>query len=142
MNEESSNIPTSTPQRASMRSCPKSKPGQISTASTRSKSRCRSLPRSARKPGFPISGTLRLIYTPAERCLELKSLKMYTLAYRNLGIFQENVVNRLLADVVQSGGSGGGDGGWGFCGARRNFHARYRYLQAQNKVDDAGSPFG
>ncbi|MGH9639069.1 MAG: preQ(1) synthase [Bryobacteraceae bacterium] len=54
------------------------------------------------KTGLPDSGTLRLIYTPARRCLELKSLKMYTLAYRNLGIFQENVVNRMLADVVKA----------------------------------------
>ncbi|MBV8867102.1 MAG: NADPH-dependent 7-cyano-7-deazaguanine reductase QueF, partial [Acidobacteriaceae bacterium] len=37
------------------------------------------------KTGLPDHGTLRLIYTPAKRCLELKSLKMYTLAYRNLG---------------------------------------------------------
>jgi 7-cyano-7-deazaguanine reductase len=54
------------------------------------------------KTGLPDHGTLRLIYTPWKRCLELKSLKMYTLAYRNLGIFQENVVNRLLADVVKA----------------------------------------
>lgn len=54
------------------------------------------------KTGLPDSGTLRLRYTPAQRCLELKSLKMYTLGYRNLGIFQENVVNRVLADVVKA----------------------------------------
>ncbi|MGH9584515.1 MAG: preQ(1) synthase [Bryobacteraceae bacterium] len=54
------------------------------------------------KTGLPDSGTLRLIYTPARHCLELKSLKMYTLAYRNLGIFQENVINRMLADVVKA----------------------------------------
>ena len=54
------------------------------------------------KTGLPDSGTLRLIYTPNRRCLELKSLKMYTLAFRNLGIFQENVVNRVLADIVKA----------------------------------------
>jgi 7-cyano-7-deazaguanine reductase len=54
------------------------------------------------KTGLPDSGTLTLAYTPNKRCLELKSLKMYTLAYRNLGIFQENVVNRFLADVVKA----------------------------------------
>ncbi len=54
------------------------------------------------KTGLPDHGTLRLIYTPDKHCLELKSLKMYTLAYRNLGIFQENVVNRVLADVVKA----------------------------------------
>jgi 7-cyano-7-deazaguanine reductase len=54
------------------------------------------------KTGLPDHGTIRLIYTPDRKCLELKSLKMYTLAYRNLGIFQENVVNRFLRDVVSS----------------------------------------
>jgi 7-cyano-7-deazaguanine reductase len=54
------------------------------------------------KTGLPDSGTLRLRYTPGQRCLELKSLKMYTLAYRNLGIFQENIVNRFLADIVKA----------------------------------------
>jgi 7-cyano-7-deazaguanine reductase len=54
------------------------------------------------KTGLPDHGTVRLIYTPDKECLELKSLKMYTLAYRNLGIFQENIVNRFLRDVVKS----------------------------------------
>ncbi len=53
------------------------------------------------KTGLPDHGVLTLRYTPNKFCLELKSLKMYTLAYRNLGIFQENVVNRMLADVVK-----------------------------------------
>ena len=54
------------------------------------------------KTGLPDSGTLTLVYTPDQRCLELKSLKMYTIEYRNLGIFQENVVNRVLADIVKA----------------------------------------
>jgi 7-cyano-7-deazaguanine reductase len=54
------------------------------------------------KTGLPDHGTLTLRYVPNRLCLELKSLKMYTLAYRNLGIFQENVVNRMLADVVKA----------------------------------------
>jgi 7-cyano-7-deazaguanine reductase len=53
------------------------------------------------KTGLPDHGTLTLRYTPGLHCLELKSLKMYWLAYRNLGIFQENVVNRFLRDVVK-----------------------------------------
>lgn len=52
------------------------------------------------KTGLPDHGELTLRYVPDKLCLELKSLKMYTLAYRNLGIFQENVVNRFLRDVV------------------------------------------
>jgi 7-cyano-7-deazaguanine reductase len=39
---------------------------------------------------------------PDKLCLELKSYKMYLLEYRNLGIFQENVVNRVLEDVVKA----------------------------------------
>jgi 7-cyano-7-deazaguanine reductase len=54
------------------------------------------------KTGLPDHGTLTLHYVPDRWCLELKSLKMYTLAYRNLGIFQENVVNRMLEDIVKA----------------------------------------
>ena len=39
---------------------------------------------------------------PDKQCLELKALKMYIHAYRNLGIFYENAVNRILKDVVQA----------------------------------------
>ncbi len=52
------------------------------------------------KTGLPDFGVLNLRYVPDKLCLELKSLKMYTLAYRDLGIFYENVVNRFLRDVV------------------------------------------
>jgi len=52
------------------------------------------------KTGLPDFGKLTLRYTPDKLCLELKSLKVYLLAYRNLGIFYENVVNRFLRDVV------------------------------------------
>jgi 7-cyano-7-deazaguanine reductase len=54
------------------------------------------------RTGLPDHGTLKLIYVPDKLCLELKSLKMYWLEYRNLGIFQENVVNRFLRDVVKA----------------------------------------
>ena len=52
------------------------------------------------RTGLPDHGTLTITYVPGKLCLELKSLKMYLLAYRNLGIFQENIVNRVLRDVV------------------------------------------
>jgi len=52
------------------------------------------------KTGLPDFGKLTLRYVPDKLCLELKSFKMYVLAYRNLGIFYENVVNRFLRDVV------------------------------------------
>jgi 7-cyano-7-deazaguanine reductase len=54
------------------------------------------------KTGLPDFGKLVLRYTPDKVCLELKSYKMYLNAYRNLGIFQENVVNRVLQDVVKA----------------------------------------
>jgi 7-cyano-7-deazaguanine reductase len=37
---------------------------------------------------------------PKKDCIELKALKMYLLAYRSLGIFYENAVNKILRDVV------------------------------------------
>jgi 7-cyano-7-deazaguanine reductase len=40
-------------------------------------------------------------YTPDKWCVELKSLKTYILAYRTLGIFYENAVNRILRDFVK-----------------------------------------
>ena len=54
------------------------------------------------KTGLPDFGKLMLRYVPDKKCLELKSYKMYLNAYRNLGIFQENVVNRILEDVVRA----------------------------------------
>ena len=51
---------------------------------------------------MPDFGKLTLRYVPDKLCMELKSLKMYTLAYRDLGIFYENVVNRFLNDVVKA----------------------------------------
>ena len=54
------------------------------------------------KTGLPDFGKLVLRYVPDKHCLELKSYKMYLFAYRNLGIFQENVVNRVLRDVVKA----------------------------------------
>lgn len=54
------------------------------------------------KTSLPDFGRIVLRYVPDRLCLELKSYKMYLLAYRELGIFQENVVNRVLRDVVQA----------------------------------------
>ena len=52
------------------------------------------------KTGLPDSGTIIIHYMPKDECLELKALKLYLLAYRNLGIFYENAVNRMLRDFV------------------------------------------
>ena len=52
------------------------------------------------KTGLPDFGTIRIIYVPDKLCVELKSLKLYIHAYRDLGIFYENAVNRILRDLV------------------------------------------
>jgi 7-cyano-7-deazaguanine reductase len=54
------------------------------------------------KTGLPDFGVLEIRYTPDKHCLELKSLKLYLLGYRNLGIFYENAVNRILDDIVKA----------------------------------------
>lgn len=53
------------------------------------------------KTGLPDFGNVVIRYMPGRRCLELKSLKEYLQTFRNLGIFQENVVNQVLEDVVR-----------------------------------------
>ncbi len=50
--------------------------------------------------GAPDFGTIRITYVPAERCVELKSLKLYLWSFRNDGIFYERAVNRILDDLV------------------------------------------
>ena len=52
------------------------------------------------KTELPDYGAITIRYEPKRVCLELKALKMYLLAYRNLGIFYENAVNRMLRDIV------------------------------------------
>ena len=53
------------------------------------------------KTSLPDFGTITIRYMPDKLCLELKSLKEYLQSYRNLGIFQENIVNQVLEDVVR-----------------------------------------
>lgn len=50
--------------------------------------------------GAPDFGTILITYVPAEKCLELKSLKLYLWSFRNDGIFYERAVNRILDDLV------------------------------------------
>jgi 7-cyano-7-deazaguanine reductase len=54
------------------------------------------------RTGLPDFGTITIHYLPERLCLELKSLKYYILGYRNLGIFYENAVNRILDDAAQA----------------------------------------
>ena len=52
------------------------------------------------KTGQPDFATIRIRYTPAERCVELKSLKLYLWSYRDEGAFHEAVTNKILDDLV------------------------------------------
>jgi 7-cyano-7-deazaguanine reductase len=52
------------------------------------------------KTGQPDFATMVLDYVPDERCVELKSLKLYIWSYRNVGAFHEAVTNRILDDLV------------------------------------------
>ena len=54
------------------------------------------------KTGLPDFATLQITYTPEKLCLELKSLKEYIMRFRDLGIFHEHVVNRVLGDCVKA----------------------------------------
>jgi len=51
--------------------------------------------------GLPDVGCITIRYRPDDRIIELKSLKYYLLQYRNVGIFYEHIVNRILDDLVQ-----------------------------------------
>jgi len=50
--------------------------------------------------GLPDFGTLTITYVPDRKIVELKSLKFYFLQYRNVGIFYEHLVNRILEDLI------------------------------------------
>ena len=51
--------------------------------------------------GLPDFGTIHVDYTPDRDVIELRSFKYYLLSYRNVGIYQEHLVNRLLDDLVR-----------------------------------------
>lgn len=52
------------------------------------------------KSGLPDFATISIKYVPDLKCVELKSLKFYLMSYRQVGIFHEHVVNRILGDFV------------------------------------------
>jgi 7-cyano-7-deazaguanine reductase len=51
--------------------------------------------------GLPDFATIRVDYIPARVCVELRSFKYYLLSYRNVGVYQEHVVNQILDDLVK-----------------------------------------
>lgn len=56
------------------------------------------------KTGLPDFAQIKIDYSPDKYCVELKSFKMYTIFYRDLGIFHENVINKITDDFVSAVG--------------------------------------
>ncbi|MFQ6617429.1 MAG: preQ(1) synthase [Fidelibacterota bacterium] len=53
------------------------------------------------RSGLPDFAKIIIKYVPDRKCIELKSLKYYFLSYRNVGMFYEHIVNRMLQDLVE-----------------------------------------
>lgn len=54
------------------------------------------------KTGLPDFATIKIEYSPKKHCIELKSFKMYTIFFRNIGIFHEHLINRMMDDFVRA----------------------------------------
>ena len=54
------------------------------------------------KTGLPDFATIKIDYAPAKSCVELKSFKMHLIFYRDVGIFHEHLVNKILDDFVKA----------------------------------------
>ncbi|MDD5423402.1 MAG: preQ(1) synthase [Candidatus Omnitrophota bacterium] len=54
------------------------------------------------KTGLPDFGNITIRYIADKLCLELKSLKYYIMFYRDVGMFSEHIVNKMLDDVVRA----------------------------------------
>jgi len=52
--------------------------------------------------GLPDFAAVRITYIPDRHCLELRSLKYYLLSYRDVGIWYEHLINRMLEDLVKA----------------------------------------
>tara|TARA_B000000475_G_scaffold116556_1_gene94438 strand:+ start:298 stop:654 length:357 start_codon:yes stop_codon:yes gene_type:complete len=54
------------------------------------------------RTGLPDFGTINITYVPDQSIVELKSLKLYMVKFRNIGIFHEHVTNRILDDFTKA----------------------------------------
>jgi len=54
------------------------------------------------RTGLPDFGTINITYVPDQSIVELKSLKLYMVKFRNVGIFHEHVTNRILDDFTKA----------------------------------------
>ena len=51
---------------------------------------------------FPDFASIKLDYVPNEKCVELKSLKLYINSFREVKIFHEHVINKIMEDFVRA----------------------------------------
>jgi len=56
------------------------------------------------KTGLPDFANIKIEYSPGKFCIELKSFKLYTISFRNVRIFHEHLVNKMLEDFVRASG--------------------------------------
>ena len=54
------------------------------------------------KTGLPDFARINITYIPDKTCIELKSFKMYTIFYRDVGIFHEHLVNKIRDDIIKA----------------------------------------
>ncbi|HOW35210.1 MAG TPA: preQ(1) synthase [Candidatus Omnitrophota bacterium] len=54
------------------------------------------------KTGLPDFATIKVCYRPSKVCIELKSFKLYLIFYRDVGIFHEHLVNKILDDLLEA----------------------------------------
>ncbi len=54
------------------------------------------------KTGLPEFAAIKIEYSPAKYCIELKSFKMYTIFFRDVGIFHEHFINTLMEDLIKA----------------------------------------
>lgn len=54
------------------------------------------------KTGLPDFARIKIEYSPAKFCVELKSFKLYTISFRDIGIFHEHLVNKMFEDFVKA----------------------------------------
>ncbi|MCS7020995.1 MAG: preQ(1) synthase [Gemmataceae bacterium] len=90
--------PTPTPSAEQLETFPNPRPGRDYTIEIV----CPEFTSVCPKTGQPDFGTIIFTYVPDQWCVELKSLKLYLQRYRNMGIFYEQLTNRLLDDFVRA----------------------------------------
>ena len=83
--------------------------------------------------GLPDYARIHIEYIPGRTCIELRSLKYYFLSYRNVGIYQEHLVNRILDDLVHCAQASLDEGGGGLQRTRWSSYRRHTGIQGKEE---------